>query len=1324
MDLDPARSCASAGASAASDRLDALHRYDILDTPPEDAFDRITRLATTLFDAPMALVNLVAEDRQWFKSAVGLERRETELDASLCVHALASDDVTVIEDATQDERVANNPLVTGPPAIRFYAGAPLITPDGFRIGTLCVMDTEPRRFSDATYAQLDDLASMVMDELELRHEIQVRTAAQEKVQHQKERYRSALSTSPVIFARVGPDLRYEWVFDAHANGTADELVGRRDDEIDQGPGVAALMNLKRRTFETNEQQREEITFTCSDGPRTYDVTATPRRDGPSPQAVITAALDVTERKTMERRLRRLTDEYQTVFENVQDALFYIDVTPTEDDFRFTVAQVNASHEALTGLDSEAVRGKTPHDLLDSEAADEVVANYRRCAEQRRRIEYEEELSFPNGTKTWHTKLSPVIVDGEVAHIVGIARDVTERKETERALRRSRERLARAHEIARLGSWEHDLRTGTLYVSEQARDIFGWAETQPITHTTFMEAVHPDDRDTIPEHRDPPLVPGDEIDVQYRIRRPDGTQRIVHERGEAQFDDAGTLVRLSGTVQDVTDRERRKKELQDTNRRLRMALDAADAGTFRYDVESNTTHWDDRMQAIYGLHDDEVPQTKEAFWQRVHPEDRDAAREKLAEVLKHDDRFEARYRILRSDGEVRHVQSQGLVVRDDDGTPTATVGVQRDVTERKRAADELRRSEERFRSLAEQTSDIISRHAADGTFLYVSPSVERILGYNPDALVGADPYPIIHPDDRERVRSAHLDLLDGTPMRIEFRHLHAEGHAVWVESIGDLVPTRDGAPEAVLSTRPIHERKQAEAELRKSRKRWQQLVENQRDAIQISVDGVIQYVNASGVDLLGADTADEIIGRPLNDFLTAEQTKADMAERVEQIRRGVPTTPYEHEVERLDGERRIVESYSVPIEYKGERAAQTIVRDLTERKQTQKQLQQAQKMETVGALAGGIAHDFNNILHSVTAYVQMVQDSLDVDHPDRVLLERAAGGLERAGDLVQKLLTFSRQDPIGQPERVRVGAIVRESIDLVRPSLPKGVQIRTDINDEGTIQGDPGQLHQVAMNIMTNAGQAMGAAGPGAEHVLDVDVSTIDVDDDLARRHLNLEPGRYVRLSISDTGPGMDDDTQERIFEPFFTTKEVGSGTGLGLSVVHGIVQSHDGAVAVYSEPDEGTTFNVYLPYATEDAPRPDAPTPSDTTADANGRHILFVDDDPQIVELEAVRLRRLGFAVTPCRTAPEALQAFDAAATPFDLVVTDYAMPEMNGLDLSRELRERGYRRPILVMSGFSAQVSPDAMRAAGVTSFLRKPVGSDELQRTLMHVLDAEDAA
>jgi CheY-like chemotaxis protein len=239
-----------------------------------------------------------------------------------------------------------------------------------------------------------------------------------------------------------------------------------------------------------------------------------------------------------------------------------------------------------------------------------------------------------------------------------------------------------------------------------------------------------------------------------------------------------------------------------------------------------------------------------------------------------------------------------------------------------------------------------------------------------------------------------------------------------------------------------------------------------------------------------------------------------------------------------------------------------------------------------------------------------------------------------------------------------------------------------------------------------------------ENVLDIDVRRIDVDRELARRHLNLEPGAYVCMSISDTGPGMDAETQERIFEPFFTTKEVGEGTGLGLSVVHGIVQSHDGEVALYSEVGEGTTFDVYLPHESDQQTPTEPPRAEDV--DTHQGRILFVDDDASITELESVRLRRLGYKVTTCASAAEALQAFDQSSAPYDLILTDYAMPGGGGLDLTRALRARNYTNPIVLLSGFSAQVSPKEMNAAGVTTFLRKPVGNEELKDTLQRLQEA----
>jgi PAS domain S-box-containing protein len=670
-----------------------------------------------------------------------------------------------------------------------------------------------------------------------------------------------------------------------------------------------------------------------------------------------------------------------------------------------------------------------------------------------------------------------------------------------------------------------------------------------------------------------------------------------------------------------------------------------------------------------------------------------------------------------DGTRRLLSVNGAPLHHEDGSFAGGVFLIDDVTEQKQMERQLRESEARFRTLAERTSDIISRHAADGTYLYASPSVERILGYTPDDLVGRNPYDLILDADRERVETAHERILEGEPLREEFRMEHADGHAVWVEAVGRLIPDEDGAPEAVLSTRPIGDRKEAEEKLRKSRERWQQLVENQRDAIHISVDGIVRYVNAAGVELIGADAREEVVGRSLAEFVTSDAAEREIAERVQKVEDGETVPLVELEIERLDGETRIVEAYAVPIEYEGESAVQGIIRDVTERKRTQKQLRQAQKMETVGALAGGIAHDFNNILHSVTAYVQMVQDDLREQDANRTLLARAAQGLDRAGTLVQKLLTFSRKEPSDQVEEVDVGAIARESIDLVAPSLPNHVDVRVEVGESCTVQGAPGELHQVATNILTNAAQAM-ENDAATDDVLDVDVRTSHVDEDLAQRHLGLEPGTYVRLSVSDTGPGMDAETKEHVFEPFFTTKEVGEGTGLGLSVVHGIVQSLGGAIVVYSEPGEGTTVDVYLPREVGPEAATDSADEEEQALEPGDAHVLFVDDDAHITEMEAVRLRRLGYAVTPCDSPQDALQAFDETPDAFDIVVTDFSMPSMNGLTLTRKLRDRGCTAPIVLMSGFSAQVSQDDVQSTGVSTFLRKPVGGDELAQVLARLL------
>jgi signal transduction histidine kinase/CheY-like chemotaxis protein len=383
-------------------------------------------------------------------------------------------------------------------------------------------------------------------------------------------------------------------------------------------------------------------------------------------------------------------------------------------------------------------------------------------------------------------------------------------------------------------------------------------------------------------------------------------------------------------------------------------------------------------------------------------------------------------------------------------------------------------------------------------------------------------------------------------------------------------------------------------------------------------------------------------------------------------------------------------------------------DRTDQRQLEAQLRQSQKMETVGTLAGGVAHDFNNILHAVLVYVQLTTAELSAEHSAQTYLGRATGGIERAKKLTEQLLAFSRKGRPEESETFNVEATVRETVDLLQPTLSPEVELVRRIDDGCIIEGNPDQIQQVVMNLLTNAHQAMAGDSGG---VLEVELRLVDVGPDIAARHFRLDSGTYVRIMISDTGTGIDPDDREHIFEPFFTTKRNGEGSGLGLSVVHGIVRSHEGEITLYSEVGEGTTFHVYLPAAKEKAGGA-ASAPPDIEADE--KHILFVDDDAEIVEIESIRLRRLGYSVTTCTDGQDALEVINERHQDFDLVITDYAMPRCNGIELARRVKVKNIDLPVVLISGFSAQLSRQDIEGADVHAYVKKPIFAGELKRVL----------
>jgi PAS domain S-box-containing protein len=518
---------------------------------------------------------------------------------------------------------------------------------------------------------------------------------------------------------------------------------------------------------------------------------------------------------------------------------------------------------------------------------------------------------------------------------------------------------------------------------------------------------------------------------------------------------------------------------------------------------------------------------------------------------------------------------------------------------------------------------------------------------------------------------------------------------------------------------ITERKRAEKALRDSEERHRRIVEASSDAILLRFKEIVTYANPAALKLFRANHPGDLIGKRYLDLVHP----ADRALSAERVKKNIDenwiASPREHRILALDGQGVHVESTGVPVKYRGETQVFGVFRDITERKRADQekeklevQLRQAQKMEAIGTLAGGIAHDFNNILSVIVGNAEILEFSNSVNDPSRGSLDQILAASQRAKQLVRQILAFSRH---GKQEKILIDPkpIVKETLEFLRASLPTSIQLRHYLEpDAGTIMADPTQIQQVLMNLCVNAGHAMEKDGG----VIQIKLSNTAVTEEDARFDPEVEPGSYVKLTVSDTGHGMESSVLQRIFDPYFTTKEPGKGTGLGLSVVHGIVTSHGGMVKVYSEVGKGTKFTIFLPRAMRFEKVEDKPMPP---LSVGTEKILFVDDERVLADLGRQMLGGLGYQVET-RTSPiEALEAFRANPQKYDLVITDLTMPQMSGLKLARQLIEIRPDIPIILCTGFSDQASEQAAGAMRIRAFLLKPLVMRDIAGAVRKALD-----